>query len=81
MHNMEDWHNIVGVLVYIVGEDLNLYVEFFEMISSEPNMIAEPDFLFWMTKQQLMLPLDYGWRLCQAKVCLANHKYETHITA
>lgn len=80
LYNMEDWRKIIGFLVYIVGDDLNLYVQFFEMISSEPNIIAEPDFLSWLTEQQLMLPLNLGWKLYQAKAHLINRKYETYET-
>lgn len=43
--NMEDWRKIMGFLVYIVGDDLNLFVQFFEMISSDSNVIVEPGFL------------------------------------
>lgn len=50
------------------------------MISSEPNIIAEPDFLSWLTEQQLMLPLNLGWKLYQAKAHLINRKYETYET-
>lgn len=28
LYNMEDWRKIIGFLVYIVGDDLNLYVQF-----------------------------------------------------
>lgn len=77
---MEDWRKIMGFLVYIVGDDLNLFVQFFEMISSDSNVIVEPGFLSWMTEQQLMLPLDSGWKLYQAKAHLINQKYETYET-
>ena len=70
----------MGFLVYIVGDDLNLFVQFFEMISSDSNVIVEPGFLSWMTEQQLMLPLDSGWKLYQAKAHLINQKYETYET-
>lgn len=72
--------NIIGFLTYIVGDDLVLYVQFFEVISSESDVVAEPDFLAWMTEQQLMLPLDSGWKLYQAKAHLINQKYETYET-
>ncbi|MDE6364083.1 MAG: hypothetical protein K2L86_07445, partial [Lachnospiraceae bacterium] len=64
----------------LLSDNLNLYVQFFEMISSEPNIIAEPDFLSWLTEQQLMLPLNLGWKLYQAKAHLINRKYETYET-
>ena len=74
--NMKDWRRIIGFLTYIVGDDLSLYVQFFEIISSEPDIIAEPGFLAWMTAQQLMLPLDLGWKLYKVKARLINRKYE-----
>lgn len=80
INSIKDWRKIIGFLTYIVGDDLVLYVQFFEIISSESDVVAEPDFLAWMTEQQLMLPLDSGWKLYQAKAHLINQKYETYET-
>lgn len=80
INSIKDWRKIIGFLTYIVGDDLVLYVQFFEVISSESDVVAEPDFLAWMTEQQLMLPLDSGWKLYQAKAHLINQKYETYET-
>lgn len=77
---MKDWRRIIGFLTYIVGDDLSIYVQFFEIISSEPDIIAEPGFLAWMTTQQLMLPLDLGWKLYKVKARLINRKYEIQET-
>ena len=80
INSIKDWRKIIGFLTYIVGDDLVLFVQFFEMISSDSNVIVEPGFLSWMTEQQLMLPLDSGWKLYQAKAHLINQKYETYET-
>lgn len=79
LSNMENWKEIRENLMYIVGNSLELYVEFWLEATDEMKCMADPEFIMWLTKLQLALPLELSNKVFSAKVHMINYRFELHI--
>ena len=76
LQNTSDWKEIFESIMYLFGDNLELHVEFWEKIADDINGMISTELVEWLSRLQLLLPLELGQRLYHAKVCLINKKFE-----
>lgn len=76
LQNTSDWKEIFESIMYLFGDNLDLHVEFWEKVADDINSIISTELVEWLSRLQLLLPLELGQRLYHAKVRLINKKFE-----
>lgn len=76
LQNTSDWKEIFESIMYLFGDNLDLYVEFWEKVADDINSMISTELVEWLSRLQLLLPLELGQRLYHAKVRLINKKFE-----
>lgn len=76
LQNTSDWKEIFESIMYLFGDNLDLHVEFWEKVADEINSMISTELVEWLSRLQLLLPLELGQRLYHAKVRLINKKFE-----
>lgn len=79
LSNMENWKEIRENLTYIAGNSLELYVEFWLEAANEMKCVADPEFIMWLSRLQLALPLELSHKVFNAKVHMINYRFEKNI--
>lgn len=76
LQNTSDWKEIFESIMYLFGDNLDLHVEFWEKVADGINSMISMELVEWLSRLQLLLPLELGQRLYHAKVRLINKKFE-----
>lgn len=76
LQNTSDWKEIFESIMYLFGDNLDLYVEFWEKVADGINSMISTELVEWISRLQLLLPLELGQRLYHAKERLINKKFE-----
>ena len=76
LQNPSDWKDIFESIMYLFGDNLDLHVAFWEKIADDINGMISTELVEWLSRFQLLLPLELGQRLYHAKVRLINKKFE-----
>ena len=76
LQNTSDWKEIFESIMYLFGDNLDLHVEFWEKVADGINSMISTELVEWLSRLQLLLPLELGQRLYHAKVRLINKKFE-----
>lgn len=76
LSNIENWKETRENLMYIAGNSLELYVEFWLEAAKEMQCVADSEFIMWLTRLQLALPLELGYKVFSAKVHMINYRFE-----
>ena len=76
LQNPSDWKGIFESIMYLFGDNLDLHVAFWEKIADDINGMISTELVEWLSRFQLLLPLELGQRLYHAKVRMINKKFE-----
>lgn len=76
LQNTSDWKEIFESIMYLFGDNLDLHVEFWEKVADGINSMISTELAEWLSRLQLLLPLELGQRIYHAKVRLINKKFE-----
>ena len=63
-------------IMYLFGDNLDLHVEFWEKVADGINSMISTELVEWLSRFQLLLPLELGQWLYHAKVRMINKKFE-----
>ena len=76
LQNPSDWKDIFESIMYLFGDNLDLHVAFWEKIADDINGMISTELVEWLSRFQLLLPLELGQWLYHAKVRMINKKFE-----
>lgn len=75
--DINSWKEIFGCLLWIVGENYELCIEFWEMVAKELESSLDSECISWLTRLQLILPAELGQRVYNAKIKIINKQFKS----